>query len=236
MCGHKSACGEIVARVFAVARMDVPRLVSLVANDRFYPCVEFDISAKIDCFLRRTSCAGAVDSLASCSINLSGQSLSDEKFLSFITSLLDETDFPCEKLCFEITETAAISNLVQATSFINKLRERKVCFALDDFGSGHSSFEYLRSLPVDYVKIDGSFVKNKLVDKLDEATVRSITEVAKAAGIMVVAEYVETEAIANALAEIGVDFAQGYHYGRPSKLELGQKADLRVAARSAALN
>jgi len=136
------------------------------------------------------------------------------QFLSRVTELLDETGFPCKKLCFEITETTAISNLAQATAFISELRKRQARYSLDDFGSGHSSFGYLRSMPVDCVKIDSSFVKGMLDDELYGATVRSIVELAKAAGKLLMAEHVETDALAQALTELGVDYGQGYFYGR----------------------
>ncbi len=200
---------------------------NLVVPCDFLPLVErYQMGARLDLWVvnevitRLLHDKTALGSLESCSINLSGQSLSDLQFLSRVEKLLDETGFPCEKLCFEITETAAISNLAQATEFIGALRKRQVRFALDDFGSGHSSFGYLRSLPVDYVKIDGSFVKGMLDDELDSATVRSITEVAKAAGKLIIAEYVENEALAQALTDLGVDYGQGYFYGKPIQLPL----------------
>lgn len=112
-----------------------------------------------------------------CSINLSGHSLSDEDLQIFIIQQLDEYSIPANKICFEITETAAISKLTSATSFIKKLREFGCKFALDVFGSGLSSFAYLKNLPVDYLKIDGVFIKNILENPIDLTMVRSINEI-----------------------------------------------------------
>jgi Amt family ammonium transporter len=126
---------------------------------------------------------------------------------------------PGALLGFEVTETAAIANLAQAERFISALREEGAHFALDDFGSGLSSFGYLKSLAVDYLKIDGMFVKDILRDPIDLAMVRSINEIGHIMGKRTVAEFVENEAILERLREIGVDFVQGYHIGMPGRLD-----------------
>ncbi|MCZ6576341.1 MAG: EAL domain-containing protein, partial [Gammaproteobacteria bacterium] len=122
------------------------------------------------------------------------------------------------KICFEITETAAIANLENATKFMKTLKERGCRFALDDFGSGLSSFAYLRNLPVDFLKIDGVFVKDIVDDPIALAMVKSINEIGQVMGKKTIAEFVENEPILEKLREIGVDYAQGYGVGRPQRI------------------
>ena len=149
------------------------------------------------------------------SINLSGQSLADETIHNFIIDQLAATNVPPGKVCFEITETAAISNLNMATTFIASLKELGCQFALDDFGSGLSSFAYLKNLPVDYLKIDGMFVKDIVEDKIDHAMVKSINEIGHVMGMQTIAEFVENDEIKGMLREIGVNYAQGYGIAKP---------------------
>jgi diguanylate cyclase (GGDEF)-like protein/PAS domain S-box-containing protein len=153
------------------------------------------------------------------SINLSGDSLSDEGLYEYIMSLKDEYGIPLSNICFEITETVAISNLVKATSLINGLKQHGCRFSLDDFGSGLSSFAYLKNLPVNYIKIDGSFVKDVSRDPIDRAMVVSIQQMGKVMQLDTIAEWVEDEETLTALKEIGVDYVQGYHLGRPEAIE-----------------
>ncbi|ESS70988.1 diguanylate cyclase/phosphodiesterase with PAS/PAC sensor(S) [Methyloglobulus morosus KoM1] len=160
-----------------------------------------------------------LSTLSLCSVNLSGLSLSDESMLKFISSQFQQWNVPTNKLCFEITETAAISNLSHATHFINQLKEQGCLFSLDDFGSGLSSFAYLKHLPVDYLKIDGLFVKDILVDEVDLAMVKSINEVGHVMNKKTIAEFVENEAIFNLLKKLGIDYAQGYGIGKPVPLD-----------------
>jgi diguanylate cyclase (GGDEF)-like protein/PAS domain S-box-containing protein len=157
--------------------------------------------------------------LTLCSINLSGLSLSDETMLAFISGQFEKWPVPTNKVCFEITETAAISNFSYATNFINQLKEQGCLFSLDDFGSGLSSFAYLKNLPVDYLKIDGLFVKDILDDQVDLAMVKSINEVGHVMNKKTIAEFVENEAIFNLLKTLGIDYAQGYGIGRPVPLD-----------------
>jgi diguanylate cyclase (GGDEF)-like protein/PAS domain S-box-containing protein len=149
------------------------------------------------------------------SINLSGQSLADNNILNFIISQLDASGLEGDMICFEITETAAISNLISAQKFISTLKEIGCHFALDDFGSGFSSFGYLKNLPVDYLKIDGMFVKDIVDDPIDHAMVKSINEIGQVMGMQTIAEFVENDEIKGMLREIGVNYAQGYGIGRP---------------------
>lgn len=153
------------------------------------------------------------------SINLSGQSLTKPDFAGWIISALDESGIDAGKICFEITETTAISNLTTAISFISTLKEKGCQFALDDFGSGLSSFGYLKNLPVDYLKIDGMFVRNIVEDPIDHAMVRSINEIGQVMGMQTIAEFVENDEIKGMLREIGVNYAQGYGMGKPQPFE-----------------
>lgn len=148
-----------------------------------------------------------------CAINLSGVTLSDDTFLEYVIDELYTRDISAEKLCFEITETALIANLSQATSFIRALRRLGCKFALDDFGSGLSSFAYLKNLQVDYLKIDGMFVRDMIRDPIDYALVRSINEMGKVMGKKTIAEFVETEEIFAEIKKLGIDYAQGFGVG-----------------------
>jgi len=148
-------------------------------------------------------------------INLSGSTLGDEQTLSYILSMIEEKGSPADRICFEITETAAIANFSNALNFINTLKHKGCRFALDDFGSGLSSFAYLKNLPVDYLKIDGSFVRDITFDKTDKAIVKSIIEIGHTLGLKTIAEFVENNDILILLEEMGVDYVQGYALGKP---------------------
>jgi diguanylate cyclase (GGDEF)-like protein/PAS domain S-box-containing protein len=153
-------------------------------------------------------------------INLSGASINEEKFIDFIYEQFSTYKIPPEIICFEITETVAIANLGKAASLIGKLKQLGCQFALDDFGSGMSSFAYLKNLPVDYIKIDGNFIKNIVDNPIDVAMVEAITKIAHVIGIKTIAEYVESAAIMDKLKELGVDYAQGYYLGKPQPSNL----------------
>ncbi len=153
------------------------------------------------------------------SINLSGQSLADQNVLDFIITQLNESGIEGEKICFEITETTAISNLSIAMKYISTLRGLGCRFALDDFGSGLSSFGYLKNLPVDYLKIDGMFVKDIVDDRIDHAMVKSINEIGQVMGMQTIAEFVENDIIRGMLREIGVNYAQGYGIHKPQPFD-----------------
>jgi Amt family ammonium transporter len=152
------------------------------------------------------------------SVNLSGQSLSNHEFLDFVMKQLEENGVSPTRICFEITETAVIANLAVAGHFIATLRAKGCRFALDDFGSGLSSFAYLKTLPVDFLKIDGCFVQNMVNDPIDCAMVEAIQRVGSVMGIKTIAESVENMATLDLLKAIGVDYAQGYALGRPRPL------------------
>lgn len=149
------------------------------------------------------------------SINLSGQSVTNLDFLTMVIEKIENSKIDPSTICFEITETAAISNLNVATSFITELAKLGCKFALDDFGSGLSSFGYLKNLPVDYLKIDGMFVKDMVTDPIDYAMVKSINDIGHVMGMKNIAEFVENDAIIELLAEMEVDCVQGYGIEKP---------------------
>lgn len=154
------------------------------------------------------------------SINLSGKNLGNKHLLYFIHEQLNNSSpLLANKICFEITETAAINNLIDAQDFISELKQRGVKFSLDDFGSGLSSFDYLKNLPVDYLKIDGQFVKNIENDVVDFALVKSINEIGHVMGKKTIAEFVENEKILQKLSELNIDYVQGYYLGKPKPLD-----------------
>jgi diguanylate cyclase (GGDEF)-like protein len=158
--------------------------------------------------------------LSSCAINLSGATLSDDDFIDYVRWQFDLYRVPPGMICFEITETSAIANLSSAKRFIQALKKLGCRFSLDDFGTGMSSFSYLKHLPVDYIKIDGSFVTEMLNSKVDRAMVEAIAHIAKVMGKRTVAEFVESNDILQALREIGVDYGQGYAIGNPAPFEI----------------
>lgn len=153
-----------------------------------------------------------------CSINISGQSLGNIEFISTLTRTISDASFPSSKICLEITETAAIQNVEQAKQAFTRLKSLGCLIALDDFGSGLSSFGYLKSLPVDIVKIDGLFVRDIDENEMDLIMVRSINDLAQQMGKITVAEFVESPAIIECLCELGVDYGQGYEIGMPKPL------------------
>ena len=148
-------------------------------------------------------------------INLSGQSLGDDYFLNYVIDSIEKSQVAPEKICFEITETAAISNLSRAIRFINELKRIGCKFALDDFGSGLSSFAYLKNLNVDYLKIDGDFIKDMLDDPINTSMVKTINHIGHIMGLRTIAEYVENDATLTRLRMLGVDYAQGYEIAKP---------------------
>jgi len=156
--------------------------------------------------------------LSICAINLSGQSLADEKFLPFVIEQFKKSGLSGSSICFEITETAAIASYSQANRFIHALKELGCRFALDDFGTGLSSFGYLKHFPVDFLKIDGSFVKEILHDPIDREMVRSINEIGHLTGKRTIAEFAENAEIITMLRGMGVDYAQGYGVSEPKRL------------------
>ena len=174
------------------------------------------ISMVLDWYVRHRS---ALNPNAIVAVNLSALSLSDESLLEYIQTEFAHLALPFDRFCFEVTETAAIANMTRALHFFQTLRARGCRFALDDFGSGLSSFGYLRSLPVDFLKIDGMFVRDCVKDPIDLAMVRSINDIGHVMGIRTIAEFVETPEIAAKIAALDVDYLQGYGVCRPLPLD-----------------
>jgi diguanylate cyclase (GGDEF)-like protein len=198
-----------------------------VSSDAFFSAAErYQLMPQVDRWVVTNTLAklsGVVDFLRDSgsmfAINLSGQSLGDDALLNFIEEEIDSSGVPSSSLCFEVTESAAVSSRDKAGAFINALRERGCRFSLDDFGAGLSSFAYLKSFNVDVLKIDGGFIRDITENRISESMVTAITQVAKVMDLETVAEYVETEATRKLIAEIGVDFAQGHATGRPVDLD-----------------
>jgi len=190
----------------------------------FIPAAErYNLMSKIDKWVITTLCKRISNQhhadIPEYAINLSGQSLSDESFLHFLVDILDEFDIPSNKICFEITETAAIVNLNKAIRLISILKGMGIRFSLDDFGSGLSSFAYLKNLHVDYVKIDGSFVQGIATNPVDHKMVQAINQMAHTMDIQTIAECVENEETWSMLQAMKVDFMQGYYIGRPQPID-----------------
>jgi len=194
---------------------------TLSAPGSFLPAAErYDLMGAIDrwvithLFVSQADTLGAADADPAeptmAAVNLSGASLNDDAFLDFVRDMLSRHRIDPGKICFEITETVAITHLDRAVSFINSLRAIGCRFALDDFGSGLSSFAYLKNLPVDFLKIDGSMVRNILDSAVDAAMVQAINEIGHVMGLKTIAEYVENEALRDRLIAMGVDYVQGF--------------------------
>jgi EAL domain-containing protein (putative c-di-GMP-specific phosphodiesterase class I) len=157
--------------------------------------------------------------LSSCAINLSGATFGDDDFVDYVSRQFELHRVPPGMICFEITETSAIANLPSAKRLIQALKKLGCRFSLDDFGTGMSSFSYLKHLPVDFIKIDGCFVTEMLNSEVDRAMIEAIVHIARVMGKSTVAELVESDEMLEALREIGVDYAQGYGIGKPSPFE-----------------
>ena len=194
----------------------------LIAPAAFIPAAErYGLMPQIDRWIISTVLAHAATGSVTYAINLSGATVCDETFLAFVQRSFREHGTDPKRICFEITETAAIANLRQATALIRELKLMGCRFSLDDFGSGMSSFAYLKHLPVDYLKIDGGFVKDMLDDPVDRAMVESINHIGHVMKLRTVAEFVENDAVLAALRAIGVDYAQGYGVQKPVPMGAG---------------
>ncbi len=196
---------------------------SLISPGAFIPAAErFNMMPKIDRWVIKKVCQSMANLVSQStrqlplfSVNLSGTSLSDDGFMEDALKFLHDSNIPSNKLCFEITETSAIANMTKAIHFINRLKSAGCYFSLDDFGSGLSSFSYLKNLPVDFLKIDGHFVKDIGHDPVDYAFVDSINQIGHVMGITTIAEFVENDIILEAVKTIGVDCGQGFGIQKP---------------------
>jgi diguanylate cyclase (GGDEF)-like protein len=198
----------------------------IITPQYFLPAAEnYHLSDRVDCWVIGAAVRwleqheASLRRLTTCSINLSGLSVGSRQVLDYILNTFASSSVPAEKICFEITETAAIARMDAALEFMGRLKGEGFRFSLDDFGSGLSSFGYMKNLPVDFLKIDGMFVKNMDNDEFDCAVVKSIAEIGRVAGKKTVAEYVENKAVAEHLRMLGIDFAQGYHFSKPRPLQ-----------------
>jgi diguanylate cyclase (GGDEF)-like protein/PAS domain S-box-containing protein len=211
--------GEILVRMVDEQGKMVPPMAFIPAAERYQMMPALDrwvLSAALDALRERNP---SLNEISVCAINLSGQSLCDDHFLSSVVELLDSSQVNPSHICFEITETAAIANLARATRFIAVLKGMGCRFALDDFGSGLSSFSHLKHLPVDFLKIDGSFVRDMIRDPVDAAMVEAINRIGHVMGIRTIAEAVENDAIVAKLRTLGVNFAQGSIIARPEPFQ-----------------
>jgi diguanylate cyclase (GGDEF)-like protein/PAS domain S-box-containing protein len=199
----------------------------LVQPGAFLPAAErFDLMPALDRWVVKKAfeyleglCAKHADNSGSTLfVNVSGVTLGDREFVDYVLGHLRGVNSSRSRICFEITETAAITNLNQAIEFINAVKQEGCQIALDDFGSGMSSFSYLRTLPIDYVKIDGSIIRGILDDPMNAAIVASVNQIAHSAGLQTIAEWVETGAIQQKLQEMGIDYVQGYAVQGPRPL------------------
>ena len=208
----------------------------LVGPDQFIPAAErYNLMSTLDRWVIHEALSELADRSSNgearytIAINLSGTSLSEDRFLDFVIDELKKQDLPAGAICFEITETAAISNLSRVVHFMQTLKKLGCKFSLDDFGSGLSSFTYLKNLPVDYLKIDGQFISNVAEDNVDESMVKAIHEVGNAMGIETIAERVESKQVLEKLGSLGVEFAQGYYIARPISVASFEPWDERGA-------
>lgn len=218
----KSNHYEILLRMFDENRNLVPPMAFIPAAERY------DLMHLIDRWVIGTFFASFEryyqQPRQSCptgmyAINLSGASINDDSFIDFLDEQFTSRSVPPQHICFEITETVAITNLAKAADVIGKIKQLGCCFALDDFGKGMSSFAYLKNLPVDYLKIDGEFIRDIVEDSTDLALTQAINQVGHAMQIQTIAEFVENEDILAKIKEIGVDYAQGYGIAEPKLLE-----------------
>jgi diguanylate cyclase (GGDEF)-like protein/PAS domain S-box-containing protein len=231
------ADGRLQRRRFEVLlRMIAPDGQS-IAPMAFIPAAErYGLMPSVDRWVITRACRELANlrargvALPTCMVNLSGASVSNPSLADYISGCLEENSLPAHCLGIELTETAAIGNLGSAAQLISRLRALGCPIALDDFGSGMSSFSYLKTLPIDFLKIDGGFVRLINADPINFAVVEAIQRVGSLMGIQTVAECVEDEATLQALARIGVDFAQGYHIQRPMPLTQIEAADSAVSA------
>jgi diguanylate cyclase (GGDEF)-like protein len=211
---------ELLIRMLGERGEVIPPGKFLSAAERYQlmPTVDRWV-VKRSCELLSAHAAGVGEDIARFAINLSGQSLQDETFLPFVEDTIKNSGLPANVLCFELTETATVGNLERAQSFLRALQDLGCQFALDDFGTGVSSLAYLKDLSVNYLKIDGSFVRDSITNSRSESMIKAIAQLAKVMCIETVAEYVETDLLRARMADLGVDYGQGFAMGKHQPLE-----------------
>lgn len=199
----------------------------IISPDKFIPAAErYHLMVDVDkwvinnAFINIKKLEKKYNKSILCAINLSGQSICDKRFLTYVVDKFDESGVSPSSVCFEITETAAVANFFEAEKLLEILKDMGCHFSLDDFGSGLSSFGYLKKLNVDYLKIDGSFVKSMLDDDKDYALVKSINQIGKELGMKTIAEFVENKNLHDALKKLNVDYVQGYGIAKPKPLSI----------------
>jgi len=228
---HGGLMYEVLVRLLdAEGRLHVPASF-LPAAERYGQAVAIDRAVLRLLFDQLAADSAHLRELELCHVNISAQSVADPAFRAFVLDRLERGRLPPSKLCFEITETAVIANLAEARIFIDAVRSRGCRVALDDFGSGLSSFAYLKNLDIDILKIDGSFVREMDVEHIDFALVRSICELGRTLGKRTIAEWAETDAVVARLADVGVDYIQGYALHVPCRLDELMRAGTVVARR-----
>ncbi len=212
-------CFEVLLRLTDEANRVIMPDVFLDIAEHNYLMTDIDIWVFSNLLETLEKCDRSLLENCRFSVNLSGLSLNNESFLQFLKRRLVECSLPAKIFCFEITESVAISNLDRVVEFISSLKEIGCSFALDDFGKGLSSLTYLKSLPIDYLKIDGSFIKELNIDPMSEVIVEAINHIAKGIGLKIIAEFVENKDILDKVRTLDVDYAQGFHLGRPIALD-----------------
>lgn len=220
--GEKTSTCEILLRMINKQNQIIPAGTFITAAERYSLISEIDrwvISNFLNDYYPQLQ-TGSEQTVqpAQYMINLSGASVSDQAFLHFLQQQLEQHPGSAQQICFEITETTAISNLSQATHFIQELKQLGCKFALDDFGTGMSSFAYLKTLPVDYLKIDGHFIEDVVDDPATSAIVESINHIGHVMGMETIAEFVSSDAIREKLQDIGIDYIQGFKISKPQEL------------------
>jgi diguanylate cyclase (GGDEF)-like protein/PAS domain S-box-containing protein len=214
--GAHSDHQELLVRLIDENNELIPPIAFIPAAERYHLMPSIDRWVIRTAFRVITERRAAGNTSGTYAINISGASIGDDQFLDYVRESFARFRIPHASICFEITETTAVTSLSKAADFIGALREPGCRFALDDFGVGVSSFTYLKQLPVDYLKIDGSFVKNMLTDPVDAAMVEAIHRIGRVMGKQTIAESVETAATLDALRSVGVDYAQGHAIAPPS--------------------
>lgn len=217
---HGKVYQEILLRMIDEDGNPIPTGTLITAAERFNLMGVIDrwVIQTTFALIRQSKIKADADNVVA--INLSGNSINDEDFLEFVRKQLASFKIPSAYICFEITETAAIHNIEKAGQFMRTLKAEGCQFALDDFGAGLSSFGYLKYLPVDYLKIDGIFVRDFEKDSINRAMVEAVAKIGRVIGIATIAEWVESEAVLDQLRDIGIDFAQGYAISRPRSLDI----------------